>query len=510
RAVVTDGTVSCAYSKNGNAGTYDIIPSGFSADNYTIQHKNGTLTVKEKTGTLSAKFANPDAEYYYTGDAYTPAVIVTDGETVLTENVDYKLEYSDNIKAGTAAVTITFKGNYSGSETLNFTIKQSGFTPVLKTADKTYGENDAVAWLENVPDGAGAVTLYYAKADSDVYSATVPTDAGEYKVYAVIADSDDYVGVTTADETFTINKRRITITANSAVFSYDGNPHSDSGYEMEGTFVVGQGFKDVTVTGSVTDVTEPDGGVENVITYELSSTTNANNYEIITVNGLLQVVSLALTVPSGLGWSSVAGTASWVPVKKNNLIVNYALNLYAFDGTNYIQINAEPIITENSYYDFAPAIIEHASAEAANGNIYSYTFKIQTLSAGGTGQQGYTDSVVSDYQKMMYIAEVSIDSDGSTISSASLDSEERLIVLNGQKVSVSAKTKDGFVFADPALTATSGFTLSTPVIQTPDAHKESTLTATLTATLSASQLGGVVSVHAVDEAPWISSFTAEN
>ncbi|MGN1108982.1 MAG: MBG domain-containing protein, partial [Oscillospiraceae bacterium] len=113
--VVTGGTVTCNYEKGDNAGGYDIVPAGFSAANYEIDHRNGTLTVKEKTGTLTAKLAEPDVEYYYApGTAHTPAVIVKDGDTLLTENRDYELEYTDNINAGTAAITVTYKGNYSG------------------------------------------------------------------------------------------------------------------------------------------------------------------------------------------------------------------------------------------------------------------------------------------------------------------------------------------------------------------------------------------------------------
>ena len=118
-----------------------------------------------------------------------------------------------------------------------------------------------------MPSDAGAVTFYYVEEGSEDYSAAAPSDAGSYKVYAVVADTSDYNGFTTSVETFRINKRPIKITANSAVFSYDGTAHSDSGYEIEGTFVVGQGFKEVKVTGSVTDVTPPGAGVVNKITY---------------------------------------------------------------------------------------------------------------------------------------------------------------------------------------------------------------------------------------------------
>lgn len=208
--MLTRGTVTCGYKTGDAAGEYDIIPAGFSADNYEILYQKGTLTVKAKTGTLTAQLADPDAVYYYSPDtAHTPAVIVKDGGTLLTENRDYKLEYTDNIRAGTATITVTYIGNYSGSDTLHFDIKRSGISPVLKTADKVYGEPDTVAWLEGIPSDSGAVTYYFAEADSDDFTAVQPSDAGSYKVYAVVAETSDYEGASTSVGNFEIKKRPI-------------------------------------------------------------------------------------------------------------------------------------------------------------------------------------------------------------------------------------------------------------------------------------------------------------
>ena len=58
----------------------------------------------------------------YTGEAIVPVVTVNDGEVSLVEGTDYDVTYSDNVNAGTATVTVTAKGNYSGTVTLNFVI----------------------------------------------------------------------------------------------------------------------------------------------------------------------------------------------------------------------------------------------------------------------------------------------------------------------------------------------------------------------------------------------------
>ena len=60
----------------------------------------------------------------YSGTEKKPSVtLVIDGET-LTENVDYELAYADNTYVGTATVTITLKGTYSGTITESFEIIQ--------------------------------------------------------------------------------------------------------------------------------------------------------------------------------------------------------------------------------------------------------------------------------------------------------------------------------------------------------------------------------------------------
>ena len=67
-------------------------------------------------------------EQYYTGDEIEQDIEVTDGKTVLVKDVDYTVEYSDNIDAGTATVIIEGKGYYTGSIVKSFEIKLRKYT----------------------------------------------------------------------------------------------------------------------------------------------------------------------------------------------------------------------------------------------------------------------------------------------------------------------------------------------------------------------------------------------
>ena len=59
---------------------------------------------------------------YYDGRQQTPAMTVTLYTETLEEGRDYSVTYQDNVDAGTASVTVTGEGIYSGSQTKLFTI----------------------------------------------------------------------------------------------------------------------------------------------------------------------------------------------------------------------------------------------------------------------------------------------------------------------------------------------------------------------------------------------------
>ena len=58
----------------------------------------------------------------YTGQAIAPKLTITDNGADLTEGIHYTVEYTNNIKKGTATVTIRGKGQYGGSKTVKFKI----------------------------------------------------------------------------------------------------------------------------------------------------------------------------------------------------------------------------------------------------------------------------------------------------------------------------------------------------------------------------------------------------
>lgn len=90
---------------------------------------NVTVTVSSKGyGDGSSFNISSIPDQTYTGSQITPDVTVRFGSTTLIKGTDYDLSYGNNTSAGTGtgSVTITFKGNYSGTAEKTFNIVYAG------------------------------------------------------------------------------------------------------------------------------------------------------------------------------------------------------------------------------------------------------------------------------------------------------------------------------------------------------------------------------------------------
>lgn len=122
---------SVAYKNNVNAGTAAIAVTG--KGNYTGT-ASGKFTIAKKA---VSKLKITTVNKTYTGKALSTTVTVKDGSKTLKNGTNYTVKYSNNKNIGTAKVTITGKGNYTGSVTKTFTIspKKLGYSS-LKSPKK--------------------------------------------------------------------------------------------------------------------------------------------------------------------------------------------------------------------------------------------------------------------------------------------------------------------------------------------------------------------------------------
>ncbi len=131
---------------NSKPGKYSIIPYGAVlntalTNNYRIKYENGRLTVGDADDNspydyagridlsgqeLKAVISNIKAKTY-NGYAQEPTVKVTVLENgkkkTLVEGLDYRLDYRNNVNAGTGTVIVKGRGEYKGELIKEFTIK---------------------------------------------------------------------------------------------------------------------------------------------------------------------------------------------------------------------------------------------------------------------------------------------------------------------------------------------------------------------------------------------------
>ena len=136
----------------------------------------------------------PKSSWAYTGEPIEPQVTVkakVNGTTVTLKDTDYTVTYKKNVKAGTASVTVTATGDYTGTITKKFTITPVKIRKVTlsKTSFKYDGKAHKPATTVTAKVNGQVVTLkkgtdYTVKYENntEIGTATVTvTGRGNYK-----------------------------------------------------------------------------------------------------------------------------------------------------------------------------------------------------------------------------------------------------------------------------------------------------------------------------------------
>ena len=104
-------------------GTYKYTAGTLSAgENYEVVVKDGEFTIVAKSMTDKTITAEAIANQTYTGSEIRPDVTLKNNGAVMSQGIDYTLSYSNNKAVGLATVTITGKGNYTGTRNATFRI----------------------------------------------------------------------------------------------------------------------------------------------------------------------------------------------------------------------------------------------------------------------------------------------------------------------------------------------------------------------------------------------------
>ena len=321
KAGVLTGTLDfdCNYQKgdatNGKAGTYNIIPKGLTADNYTIDYVKGTLSVGKVASSVSIEEV---AEKTY-GDATFDLTVTKSGSTaapeyessntsVLTVDETGKVTIKG---AGTATVTVKLPGDdnhNSATDNISITVNKKALTVTADNRNITYGDaapaysatydgfvNGETKDTAGVFDGTLTFACDYVKAGSADGSGAGSTGAGN----------------TGAERTDNSNAGTYTITPSGL---------TSANYEIAfkaGTLTVGRAAGQVSIA-SVGNKTYGDAdfalsvdkhGSDGALTY------TSDKPEVLTVDStgnvkLLKTGTARITVQMAAGTNHTAATNS--------------------------------------------------------------------------------------------------------------------------------------------------------------------------------------------------------
>lgn len=115
----------------------------------------------------ASNIALAGTSFTYTGKEIKPAVTVKDSEGTVITTDNYDVTYSNNVKVGTATVTIKFKGaNYEGTATKTFVIKSAAVLTLGKASVTLYTGNAKKSETVKVTSIAGASKAVTWRSDN--------------------------------------------------------------------------------------------------------------------------------------------------------------------------------------------------------------------------------------------------------------------------------------------------------------------------------------------------------
>ena len=290
-----------------NASQFSNTSANFT--NVTFRVTDGWLKVDpksidpedEKTGIQVTK----PSDTMYNGEEQKNKPTVEDTKTgaTLVENVDYTLSYTAAVDAGTVEVTITGKGNYTGTAKTSYEITKRNVTLTSATDSKVYDKNPLTK-KEVTVSGDG-----FVKEEGATYNVTgSQTSVGESDnefTYTLKSNTKaKNYNITTHNGKLKVTAEAsevtVVITGRNGTFPYDGTEKSVKGYDV--SITQGSTYTEADFTFSGNDeVKGTEAGTYNMGLKPEDFTNNNTNYSSVTfvVNDGSLVINPKSIIPDG-------------------------------------------------------------------------------------------------------------------------------------------------------------------------------------------------------------------
>ena len=282
-------------------------------NNYTVETNPGTLKIVAQSITPGPDTENPDPSYdgiqidspsnvEYDGQAHKWSPIVTDKNgNALTEGTDYEVSYDkDDFKdVKTITVTITGKGNYTGTVTRVYNIFAAPLIIRTEKAEKTYdgkpltNENMTIEGLKNREVVAHKTTGTQTEVGNSDNTYELDWESKE-----TTAKESNYIikevslGKLVVKET----EDEIVVTTTGGTFTYDGQPHGATVEvsELPEGYTLQTAESDATATDVTTEAVTADA--DRLVIVNAAGVDVTANLKITRVTGEIVVNPATVTV----------------------------------------------------------------------------------------------------------------------------------------------------------------------------------------------------------------------
>lgn len=318
----SDFTVT--YANNTNVGRATVMAHA-TGNSYYIGTATGGFNISNAASGMQV--TGYASAYTYTGYAITPDVVVTMNDRVLNRGTDYTVSYANNTNVGTASMTVTGLGSYSGSRTINFTIEAKNIENCLTTEVSSYQYNGSTYTpVITVTDSSTGKTLIAGTDYTITYSNN--TNPGTAQI-TVTALSKNYTGTKVIPFQITSaavsGLRTSTIKNNSIKLAWSNQEYAD-GYQIcnSNNRVVATTRKNSYTVKGLTSCTTYKFKVRSYVENADGTTSYGNFSTAVSAKTLLNTPKLVAKASGGgkitLTWTKVAkatGYEIYYSTKKN-------------------------------------------------------------------------------------------------------------------------------------------------------------------------------------------------
>ena len=270
-AVPTSCSANSALAKGTNAGTYTVYYLISGNSNYNSKSGSVKVSIKQydisKTATIG--IIN---DQVYTGNAIKPTSSVTvpiptGKTTTLVNNTDFTYSYSNNTNIGTANITITGQGNYTGTKSTTFKISQKASLCTITSVPSLKYPSNATGSIQFKCTGDGKITVTSSSTGVIEVTNTGTTGAGlkgitagTSKITVSQAAGNYEASSASADVTVTYSQYTVTLDGNGA--TTQGSTTAVATYNSTTLSTITNPIREYAITYDMgtTGLTKPDNG----------------------------------------------------------------------------------------------------------------------------------------------------------------------------------------------------------------------------------------------------------